>query len=167
MYRLLILSTLFFVSASADADKRECEKLFDPRAVRCCQKTSDLEDNFVKSEDVKECLQGNMDPTVCEYDLCIAKKRGFATDDNKLDTSKMEELMAKDFGSDAELMKDLKSKCIDGDLNKYGPPEICDFIKIRNCLKMTLLKHCPEWNINDACNEFKGLVQECGKTVFS
>uniref|UniRef100_A0AAU6NDC9 OBP16 n=1 Tax=Mythimna loreyi TaxID=667449 RepID=A0AAU6NDC9_9NEOP len=166
MYRLLILSIVLFSSALADVDQKECEKLFDPPAVRCCKKIAELEDAFMKSADIKECNQVNMDPALCEFDLCVAKKRGFATDDNKLDKTKIEVLMTKDFGAEADLMKDLKSECFNDNLGKYGPPELCDFIKIKNCLKIQMFKHCPDWEMNDACNEIKGLAQECGRTMF-
>lgn len=75
----------------------------------------------------------------CERETCIAQKKGFATDDAKIDKTKLEELMTKDFGSEPELLADVKSKCINGDFEKYAVPNYCAFMKMRHCVSMQML----------------------------
>lgn len=79
----------------------------------------------------------------------MGKKKGIATDDGKLDMAKFEEMINKDI-EDKDLVADIKANCINGDLEKYGPPDFCDFVKMRHCMSMQALnvsKHFLTWKL--------------------
>uniref|UniRef100_A0A2A4JAA3 Uncharacterized protein n=1 Tax=Heliothis virescens TaxID=7102 RepID=A0A2A4JAA3_HELVI len=161
MYRVVILSFVFAV-ALADVDKKQCRHVFHPHAMHCCKK-GPPEEKLIMPDDMSECLQTSRDPITCERDLCIAKKKGFATDDGKLDKTKLVDVVTKDLGSDASLLEDVKANCINGDIENYAPPEFCDFMKMRHCISVQMLNHCPEWEDSSDCKEIKGVVQDCVK----
>ncbi|PZC80931.1 uncharacterized protein LOC110373347 [Helicoverpa armigera] len=161
MYRVVILSFVFVV-ALADVDKKQCSRVFHPHAMHCCKKGPPPDG---KPDDLSECFQLSRDPASCERDACLAKKRGFATDDGKLDKTKLMDVMTKDFVDDASLIEDVKKNCINGNYENYAPPEFCDFLKMRHCLSMQMLNHCSDWEDSSDCKEIKGLVADCVKLV--
>ncbi|KAJ8730604.1 hypothetical protein PYW08_002017 [Mythimna loreyi] len=164
MYRLVILS---FVAVSALAEElgmKECGRMFHPHTIHCCKKTSEAKEKFMMDEDLQDCFKnaGRPNPVTCEHEVCIAQKKGFATKDNQLDYEKLEEVMTKEI-DDKELLADLKTNCIDGDLEKFGPPDFCEFMKMRHCVSMQMLNHCPDWKEDGECSKLKGVVADCVK----
>ncbi|KAJ8721318.1 hypothetical protein PYW07_002093 [Mythimna separata] len=162
MYRLVILSIVAVSALADEMGMRECGRMFHPHTVRCCKKTSELKDKFMLSEDLKECFQMRGNPVTCENEVCIAKKKGFATDDDKLDYTKLEEVMTKEI-DDKDLLADMIKNCVNGDLEKYGPPDFCEFMKMRHCISMQMLNHCPDWDDAGECSKLKGAVADCVK----
>ncbi|KAJ8730606.1 hypothetical protein PYW08_002019 [Mythimna loreyi] len=165
MYRFVILSFVVSALLAIPLDKKQCGRVFYPNAMRCCQNNSETVYKLIITDDVIECFQVSKDPVSCEREICIAKKKGFATDDDKIDKAKLEELMTRDLESDAELLEDVKLKCLDGDFEAYALPEFCSFMKMRYCVSTQILNHCLEWNKNVECQETKRLIAECVKII--
>nr|WKR38897.1 odorant binding protein 16 [Spodoptera frugiperda] len=166
MYRFVILSVVVVSALADDMDIRECGRIFHPPPPGCCKENNVVKNKEMLANELKECFDapGPKDPVKCELDLCIAKKRGFATDDGKLDLKKFEEVISKDV-TDKDVLDEIKTKCINGDLNNYGPPDFCDFIKIKHCVTLHLMNQCSEWSDDDKCQKVKELVGKCAKVI--
>ncbi|CAH1646492.1 unnamed protein product [Spodoptera littoralis] len=167
MYRFVILSIVLVSALADDIDIRECGRIFHPPPHGCCKADNAVKNKEMLAEELKDCFDGSgpKDPMKCEIDLCIAKKKGFATDDGKLDIKKFEEVITKDVGSDKDLLDEIKTNCINGDLNNYGPPDFCDFIKIKHCVTLHMMNHCSEWSDDGNCKAVKELVGKCAKVI--
>ncbi|KAJ8721320.1 hypothetical protein PYW07_002095 [Mythimna separata] len=146
-------------------DKRLCGRVFQPNSMFCCRNNSETIYKITMTDDISECFQVSKDPTLCEREICIAQKKGFATDDNKIDKAKLEKIMTKDLGTNAELLEDVMTNCLNGNFEKYAPPDFCNFMKMRHCVSMQILNYCQEWNKNVECQETKKLVRECVKIL--
>lgn len=67
--------------------------------------------------------------------MCVAKKTGFVTADGDIDKDKAIETLEKSHAGEPAMINAIKTKCFDGDISTYGPPDFCDLIKFKMCYK--------------------------------
>ncbi|XP_026732908.1 uncharacterized protein LOC113497529 [Trichoplusia ni] len=114
----------------------------------------------------KECDSLPKDPVSCDHEMCVAKKTGFITADGDIDKDKAIETLEKSHAGEPAMINAIKTKCFDGDISTYGPPDFCDLIKFKMCYKTQVFSNCREWNNSGDCKGVKELSEECNK-IFS
>ncbi|XP_047019817.1 uncharacterized protein LOC124630126 [Helicoverpa zea] len=155
-YGVVILSFVI-VRISAGFDTVQCQD-YGQYLLDCC-KNEFPSNTYPIPDDIPECRHMNL--SMCEKDMCEAKKMGFVTDDGKLDTVKVVHVMFKKVEEDPSLMEDVTSKCINGDFRIYAIDRECDSIKFVRCVSMQWVKRCTDWDDSSKCQQFNDLVQEC------
>ncbi|KAI8422714.1 hypothetical protein MSG28_006479 [Choristoneura fumiferana] len=164
MYRVLVfVVVLAVVSADSDDDKKKCHRIGHPGTMRCCK--SELQLPKRETAELKECFEIPPQPHSCEHDICIGKKRGYASDDGTVDKAAFEKTISEDFSSMPSLLEAVKDNCLTGDLDAFGPPDACELVKLKHCLDMQAINDCKEWDDNGPCAGIKDLVKECAKLM--
>ncbi|XP_021186296.3 uncharacterized protein LOC110373359 [Helicoverpa armigera] len=158
MYRV-VFSSFLFVAVSATLTKEDCRNYLNSDYLLFCCKNEFPSVRIPMLDDVSECE--HLDPASCERSLCIAKKLGVATADDRIDKAKAVELLYAKLTNEPSLMEDVQSKCIDGDVESYAPAEACESVKLTRCVSMQWLKRCTDWDDDSECQKFKDGVQEC------
>ncbi|KAH9644133.1 hypothetical protein HF086_015463 [Spodoptera exigua] len=129
----------------------------------CCNVTTNSTFKLSMTDELRDCFEQSKDPVTCEREICIAKKKGFATKDNQIDMKKLEELINDEFFEYTNLLEDVKMNCLNENFEIYAPSEFCNFTKMRYCIAVQILSHCLEWHDNADCKEMKGFVEKCVK----
>ncbi|KAG6460542.1 uncharacterized protein LOC115450259 [Manduca sexta] len=165
MYRLallLVLSCVLLVQADDEwmDFMQKCGQLIHPAGIRCCKKkyvSTDL------TEDLKECMQLPGKPPSCEIEICVAKKRGFASDDGTINKAAFKALLSK--MDDKDLQASIVEDCVDGDISEYGPDDLCDLKRLHTCVALHLVVDCPEWSNEGACSGSADVAADCIKSM--
>lgn len=89
----------------------------------------------------------------CDFDDCLAKKFGFYGEDGKLDKEALTSNIEKKYENNKEVVIAMKENCINGDISKYGPPDMCDMRKMKHCFDNQLIKVNKQLTFK-ACNNF-------------
>ncbi|CAB3222550.1 unnamed protein product [Arctia plantaginis] len=153
---------MFAASAAPDDSWRKCYGVHS-YMMQCCTGITTRE--ITERKDLKECFEkskpGPPPPFSCEVDKCIGKKFGYYGDDGfekEAFTSFIEEKIV----DNEALVAAIKKKCINGDLSKYGHPDMCDIMKMQICFNNQFLKECPKWSNEGRCEGFEEIiVPEC------
>ncbi|XP_061729807.1 uncharacterized protein LOC133534621 [Cydia pomonella] len=162
MLRFTVLAiVLTTVLADSEDYRKKCMRLFHPGSMHCCK--SEMPPMNFDIGELKECFKIPHAHHSCDHDICIAKKRGFASDDGTVDMDAWEKLITEDFKSSPTLIEAIKEDCIKGDISKYGPPDACQLSKLKMCLHRAMVLDCKEWDDNGPCTGIKDLVMECAK----
>ncbi|XP_047991639.1 uncharacterized protein LOC125230505 isoform X1 [Leguminivora glycinivorella] len=161
MLRLTVLVIALTAVLADKDDMKKCMRLLHTGSMRCCKKEIPMPK--IDREELKECFKIPHSPHSCEPDICIGKKRGYASDDGTVDMDAFEKAVTEDFSSSPTLMEAIKEKCVKGDVSKYGPPDACQLAKLKLCLHNTMILDCKEWSDDGPCAGIKGLVMECAK----
>nr|XP_021186285.2 uncharacterized protein LOC110373349 [Helicoverpa armigera] len=157
MYGAVLLSFVFVI-VSAGFDKKTCTS-YEMTEIDCCLNEYPGK-MIILTDDMAECFSKEKSP--CEQELCRAKQLGLTGDDDKLDRSKVLEVMFKRITDDPSLLEEVKSKCINGDIKTYGSAESCEGERVNRCIVTQWLKRCTKWNDNSTCQQFKEFfVKEC------
>nr|AXF48744.1 odorant-binding protein OBP47 [Lobesia botrana] len=160
MFRFVVLAVVVTVVLSED--NKKCRRLFHPPAMHCCK--SDMGPPKINKEELKECFDSpHKPPPSCDLDICIAKKRGYGSDDGTVDMDAFEKTITEDFEDAPTLVEAIKENCIKGDLSKYGPPDACKLAQLKMCIHKTMIMDCKEWDDDGPCAGMKDLVKECAK----
>ncbi|KAJ0175780.1 hypothetical protein K1T71_008939 [Dendrolimus kikuchii] len=161
IYRLIFLSVVLGVAmAGFRENMHKCGRFMRPGGMECCK--AELQKK-PPSDDLKECFQLPMRPPSCEREICIGKKKGFGNEDGKVDKAAFAAYIDKELEQNADLAKAIKEKCLDGDLTKYGPADMCDLVKVKFCVDIQMIANCPEWDDKGPCAGIKDDVAECLK----
>nr|XP_021186286.2 uncharacterized protein LOC110373350 [Helicoverpa armigera] len=156
MYAAVILSFVV-VTVTAEFDKEICTS-YSYSEINCCM--NEYPGRMVDVPyDMSECLATKK--TMCEKQLCRAKGMGLTDDDDKLDRSKVLEVMFKKIADDPSLLEEVKTKCIDGDIKRYEAIGACEGEIVSRCITTQWLKRCQNWNDSSTCQQFKEFVKEC------
>ncbi|KAL0881111.1 hypothetical protein ABMA27_002232 [Loxostege sticticalis] len=83
---------------------------------------------------------------------CIATIKGILTPDGKLDVAKVNKYIEDEFQTDPELVTVIKEACVEGDVSKYGPPEINEITKFFICASYEQVMACPDWTDDVPCD---------------
>ncbi|XP_063823049.1 uncharacterized protein LOC135072979 [Ostrinia nubilalis] len=157
----LVLFTVLTTSVLADND---CMKYVQPHYLTECCKL-DLPDPAIHINLIKECLSLPNEAPACERDICSITKKGIASADGKLDKSKLKEHTEKFFESSPELSKAVTENCINRDISKIGPPDMCEYTRYRACVGVQLAMMCPEWSNEGECAGSKVAFAECARKL--
>ncbi|CAH0702267.1 unnamed protein product [Spodoptera exigua] len=87
-------------------DHLQCRRAYQPNAMLCCNVTTNSTFKLSMTDELRDCFEQSKDPVTCEREICIAKKKGFATKDNQIDMKKLEELINDEFCEDTNLLED-------------------------------------------------------------
>ncbi|XP_063530941.1 uncharacterized protein LOC134741970 [Cydia strobilella] len=160
MLRLTVLA-IALITVLADGDeKKKCMRLFHPGSMHCCR--NKMPPPNVDKDELNECFKIPHHHS-CEHDICIAKKRGFSSDDGTVDMDAWEKIVTEDFKNSPTLVEAIKENCIKGDVSKYGPPDACQLTKLKMCVHRSSIQDCKEWDDDGPCAGIKDLVMECAK----
>ncbi|XP_049868485.1 uncharacterized protein LOC126368504 [Pectinophora gossypiella] len=158
MYRIVLIVACSSVLALAAED--DCKQLAHPKYMRCCKTPPPIKEE--EREDMKECFKLMRKPPSCEAAVCLAKKQGYAAnEDGKFDKEKLANTLQVSHSEDPVLLKNVMDKCVNGDLTAYGPPDFCDLIKLKHCISMQILLGCSDFEIDGKCSGVKDLVDKC------
>ncbi|CAB3222554.1 unnamed protein product [Arctia plantaginis] len=151
---------MFAVSAARDDAGSKCHRLHH-KMVPCCTGITMRVIN--EREELKECYEKVKPgpPFSCDLENCIAKKFGYYGEDGNLDTEVLARLIENKYENNEQVITAIKEKCLNGDISKHGPPNLCVTMKMKHCFNNQFLKTCPEWSNEGECSGFQDLVAEC------
>ncbi|KAM3963619.1 uncharacterized protein ACR2FA_002141 [Aphomia sociella] len=173
MYRVLVLvSFALAVTLADDAEElKKCSRIIMHPAVKhCCKERfhpyghrppGHHKRPAPNDVNLKECFQPSKKMDPCERETCIANKKGFASADGVIDKDALGVIILKEFDDKPVLKDNIISNCVVDDLSKFGPEDMCDVMKLRQCFELQFLKECVEWDEEAPCEGTKKLVEDC------
>ncbi|CAG9785750.1 unnamed protein product [Diatraea saccharalis] len=141
-----------------DDEKFKCRESFR-NALKCCNNHPEPPSDV----NLYECFQLPNTPVSCEREICIATKRGTGKPNGEIILDKLKEEVEKDFSGMAELLEAIKENCLDGNIEIYGTPDMCELKKYRHCMEHQLLATCSDWSQESSCDGIKEKTEKCVK----
>ncbi|XP_059055568.1 uncharacterized protein LOC131849506 [Achroia grisella] len=171
MYCALLIVTIALagVWADADEDKSKCIQALNPGTFRCCNKGPNnmglpiSPEALHRDEALKECFQLPEMMESCAREICIGNKRGIVSLDGNVDLASVKSNVERDFKESPELVTKIVQNCINNGFSKFGSDDMCDIMKLKQCLELQILSMCTEWNNEPPCTGSKDIIDKCSE----
>ncbi|KAL0881112.1 hypothetical protein ABMA27_002233 [Loxostege sticticalis] len=155
MFRISVVVLVALIASILAAEQGENTDDQSLYIRKCCKKMALNPDSEAIYD---ECLETFK--TSSDIYKCVATKKGITTPDGKLDVTKVNKYIEDEFRSEGPgLITAIKKACVEGDLSKFGPPDLNEVVKFFNCASYEKVMTCPDEAEDGSCDGGRFLMK--------